>query len=100
MATVPPLSNESPAAAKKLAAPKSSGESQKWFKVKNGSPTGGPHRIPRSGGDYYLNRGKVISSANYPIQQLLDLGVELEPVAEPGWHAAKQGPRTDDPEAA
>jgi hypothetical protein len=87
MANVPNLSPEgnAPAAPTKKA-PKPAGEPQKWFKVKSG-----PHRVPRPGGDYVLNRGKVISSASYNIQQLQDMGVELESVAEPGWHRAKQG---------
>lgn len=98
MANVPNLGPEpTPAVPAKKARP--AGEAQKWYRVKNANSVGGPHRIPRAGGDYYLNRGKVISSASYSIQQLENMGVELELVAEPGWHAAKQG-KSDEPDAA
>lgn len=98
MATVPALGPEGTPAASPKKAAKPAGEGQKWYKVKNSGPQGGPHRVPRAGGDYYLNRGKTISSANYNIQQLQDMGIELELVDEPGWHKAKQG--APDPEAA
>lgn len=93
MATVPSLDSQGtpPAPQKKVAKP--AGEAPKWYLVKSG-----PHRIPRSQGDYNLNRGKVISSASYPIQFLMDMGVELEDAPEPGWHKSKQG--QPEPEAA
>lgn len=98
MATVPNLSPDATPAAPPKKATRPQGAAQQWYRVKNGSPTGGPHRVPRPGGDFYLNRGKTISSASYNIQQLLNMGVELEPIDEPGWHAAKQG-NGDDHEA-
>jgi hypothetical protein len=95
MANVPSLTPESPAAPK-TAKPKAPAAEMKWYRVKSESK-----RIPRPHGDYQLNRGKVINSANFDIQLIKNLGVELEDVPEPGWHAAKQGaPAGDAPDAA
>lgn len=50
-------------------------------------------KIPRSGGDYVLRKGKVIRSDNYQIDQLKNYGVELLEVSPPGTFTAAQQPR-------
>jgi len=94
MANVPSLSPETPAAPQK-AKPKAPAAEMKWYRVMSAS-----QRIPRAQGDYQLNRGKVINSANFDIQLIQNLGVELKEVEEPGWHRAKQGAPTDGADAA
>lgn len=94
MANVPNLSPDAPAARPK-APPKAPASEQKWYRVMSAS-----QRIPRSQGDYQLNRGKVICSANYDIDLIKNLGVELLVVDEPGWHKAAQGATADGSDAA
>lgn len=68
--------------APQAAAPAAEGPSQAesgWYMVDEDI------EVPRGGGKYMLRKGKPISAKNYDVEQLVNLGAKLRPIAEPSW---------------
>lgn len=93
MSTKPPSLMTPPA--KPAAAPAAPVKPQKWYRVDSPSVS-----IPRPGGQYQLNRGKVISSASYDVDRLKLMGVTLTEVSAPAWFVEAQGSPDPDSQPA
>lgn len=58
----------------------------KWYRVVRADDGKTSYEIPYGGTKVRMQAGKVISSLNYRVDDLIYAGVNLEPIEAPGWY--------------